>query len=153
LELEHFHAIDKRWEEIRKQGRALRDSIPAVQGELSQAMQAANESLAVKARRRLELETYFHERRRMSVWSTAEEIRAADVKIEKAQQAASEAADKALEDLRTQAAAEGKLATVEANLKLLQTELHRLQAELHGEPYFDPSLGLSKSPVFYRDKW
>lgn len=153
LELEHFHAIDKRWEEIRKQGRALLDSKPAVQVELAQAMQAANASLAAKGQRRLEVRTYYQERRRMSVWSTAEEIRAVDLKFERAQEAAREAEDKALEDQRTQAAAEGKLATVEANLKLLHTELHRLQAELHGEPYFDPSLGLSKSPVFYRDKW
>jgi hypothetical protein len=45
------------------------------------------------------------------------------------------------------------LVSARETLRLLKLEMKRLEAELRGENYFDPSLGLSTDPKWYRNKW
>ena len=151
MEAERFAAIDKRWEEIRKQGRKLLDSIPALQRELAACMNRVNASASAKSNRRADLEAYFNERKKLSRFATEAEIRAANLKVAQAKEAARAAADDALADQQALATAEAALATGRANLQTHQTELSRLESELRGEAYFDPTLGLSMTPGFYRD--
>jgi hypothetical protein len=153
IETEHFEAIDARWEQIRKDGRNLADSMPTLQGALYTAMQQCNASGEAKGQRKQDLETFYWQRKRISQWSTSEEIAAADLQFENARSAMQRATDAALEDQRSMAAAESKLATAQANLQNLKTELHRLATELRGDPYFDPALGLSRDPLSHREKW
>lgn len=153
MEQERFAAIDARWEEIRKQGRILLDSMPKLQKELAVCMNRVNASASAKSDRRADLETWFEERKHLSRFATEAEIRAANLKVAQAKDAARNAADDALTDQQELAAAEAALATCKANLQTHQTELSRLEAELTGQNYFDPETGLSSSPVYYRNRW
>jgi len=153
LEAEHFNSIDKRWEEIRKEGRKLVDSMPKLQGAVYKWAQECNKSGEAKGQRKQDLETYFWQRKRVSQWSTSEEIDAADKKLTDAKEAMAAATQLALDDQRSMAVAESALATAQNHLERLRTELHRLEAELRGQPYFDPELGLPRDPLAHRGKW
>ena len=151
LEEERFQAIDARWEEIRKQGRILQDGIPALQRELAAAMNHVNACEQEKGKCKTEVEEAFYSRKKISRFSTQKEISAADQKLESARNAMALATQDTLEAHQAMAVVEGKVATVKTNLATITKEMSRLECELDGKPYFDPTLGLSLTPGFYRD--
>jgi hypothetical protein len=153
LEEEHFKAFDDRWEMIRRQGRELVDSLPALEKELAEAQNYHRESQEKKSHRRTDLETYSEERKRISPWSTRLEIEAADKKLERAKAAMVAADEQEFERRKVLAVHEGKVATVRENLRLLKLELKRCEAELNGQPFFDPNYGLSTDPIAHRNEW
>jgi hypothetical protein len=153
LEEEHFRAIDDRWERIRQQGRSLADSLPALGAELAQAQHVHRESQEKRSHRKADLESFFEARKHLSTWASAKETEAADRKLLKAREAATQAADEEFEFRKSLAVVEGKMASAQENLRLLKVELKRLEAELNGQPFFDPTLGLSSDPLAYRNQW
>jgi hypothetical protein len=153
LEEEHFQAIDKKWEVIRKQGRELHDSIPQLEAEWGQALNYSNISQEKKQKTKQLAEQKFEQHKKLSTWATKTEIKLADHALLEAQLAAREAGEQAFTDKQTLAVAESALVSARENLRLFRNEMRRLEAELRGEPYFDPTLGLSKDPKQYRDKW
>jgi hypothetical protein len=153
-EQEHFNAIDARWQECRKRGRTLIDEIiPQLEGEKYKWQQEAQKSGEQKAQRGVDAQTFWWERQRISEWASEKEIAAADKRLENARAASAAATQLALDDQRSLAVAESALESAKATLATLKTELHRLATELRGEPYFDPELGLSRDPLFYKEKW
>jgi hypothetical protein len=153
MEDEHFEAIDKRWELVRQRGREIVDSIPELEQEWGAALNFSNLAQETKQQRRADLEQKWQEQKRICSWATKPEIAAADQKLWRAQNAARVAGEQAFERKRELAVAESKLVSARETLRLLKLEMKRLEAELRGENYFDPSLGLSKDPKWYRDKW
>ena len=151
MEAEHFAAIESRWETIRAAGRELADSLPDLESKVGAAQNFANQSQERKGHRKGDLEQVFEERRRISKWATAAEIKAADERLSRARNAMTAATDKALADQQILAAAESKLANAREGLRLHSLELKRLAAEIRGEPYFDPSTGLSTDPRTFQD--
>jgi len=149
-----FEAIDKRWESIRKQGRELLDTtIPKCGKQVYRWQQQCQKSGEQKAHRIADVTSLFLQRQKISQWSSASEIDAADKRLADAKAASAAAFELSLEDQRGLATAESALATAQNHLQKLKTELHRLEAELKGEAYFDPELGLSRSPLAHREKW
>lgn len=153
LEEERYITISTRWESIRQQGRELLDSLPALERQLGDARRYFNESQERKQQRKNDVETFHEQRKHMGRFATDAEVRAADRKVEQGKAAMQQATQKALDDHRAMAKAESKIASVKATLESFEVELQRLEVELRGESYFDPETGLSRSPVFYRDKW
>ena len=153
LESEHFAAFDKRWEEVRKRGREIYDSLPELEAEWGTALNFANLAGEEKQKRRVDLEQKWDEHKRICSWATKPEIAAAEQKLWRAQNAARVAGEEAFERKKELAAAESKLVSARENLRALRQEMTRLDAELRGEPYFDPSLGLSTDPMGHRNKW
>ena len=153
LEREHFAAIEARHEELRKQGRALLETLPAIQGELNQAMMSVNQSATLKGRAVSGVREAHEECRTISKWASRKEIIAATEKLSSAKERMNEASEAALADMRAMAAVESKLATAKANLEILETEMDRLEASASGKDFHDPTTGLSVDPVLYRDSW
>jgi hypothetical protein len=153
LEREHFEAIDQRWEVIRKQGREIMDGLPGLETELAEAQNYHRDSQEARSHRKTDLETYFEQRRHLSTWATQKEIAAADKKLENARAAMTRAEETEFERRKVLAVAEGKMASAVENLRLFKLELRRCEAELNGQPFFDPTLGLSTDPVAYRHEW
>jgi hypothetical protein len=153
LEDEHVEAIETRREVIRKAGRKIVDGFPALQQAQVEAQMFANNAESEKVAAKSRLETLYEARKRISKWATAAEVAAADKKLAKAREEMTRASEVALHKQQLLAECENKVKEAEANLELLGTERERLDAELGGEAYFHPALGLSTSPVFYRDSW
>jgi hypothetical protein len=153
IEDEHFAAIEARKERIRKAGREILDGLPALQRAQAEARMFGNNSEAAKVAAKTKLENAYEARKRISRWATAAEIAAADKTLAKARVEMNRATEMALQKQRDLVDCENQVKQAEANLEALGTEKERLDAELDGQPYFHPELGLSTSPVFYRDSW
>jgi hypothetical protein len=153
-EEENCEIIDKRWEQIRKEGRELIDVvIPKCGKKVHQWQQQAQKSGEAKAHRIADVTGLYLRRQKISQWSSAAEIDQADKRLADAKEASAVAFELALEDQRGLAVAESALATATNHLQKLKTEMHRLEAELRGTPYHDPETGLSRSPLSHREKW
>jgi valyl-tRNA synthetase len=153
LEAEHFKALDDRWENIRLKGRALLESLPALEAEFADRLQACNESGELKGQRKQDLQNHIEQRRKINDFASAKEIAAADQRVEKSREAMASATQRALKDMQAMAAVESKIATTREKLAIAKTELHRLQAEIEGKRYFDPETGLSIEPLIHRANW
>jgi hypothetical protein len=154
VEQEHFSAIDKRWEQIRKEGRELIDVvIPKCGKTVYSWQQQCQKSGEQKQHRIADVTSLYLQRQKISQWSSAAEIDAADRRLAEAKAASAAAAELAFEDQKGLAVVESALATATNHLQKLKTELHRLEAELRGEAYFSPEYGLSVDPLAHRSKW
>jgi hypothetical protein len=151
LEQEHFQSVSNRWEEIRVQGRALNDALPAFDKALGEARNFCNLSEEAKHQRHADLEQRVAERERISKWSTQREIEVADERVEKAKAAAASAREKALQRQEEFWVAKNKLLDAKNNLRLLGLKLQGLAAEMAGRAYHDPQTGLLVDPQALQD--
>jgi len=154
LEREFADGADDRWEKLRQQGRKILDeTLPSIQAELAGAMADVNTAEAKKAELKSKTQSLYFARQKMSRFSSTAELDRADERLLKARTELQAATDEALEAQRALAAAEGKMESARADLQNTKTQMQVVEALLKGQPFFDPTTGLSVDPQSYRDLW
>jgi len=154
LEREFADGGDERWEALRQQGRKILDeTLPSIQAELAGAMADVNGAEQKKAELKSKTQSLYFARQKMSRFASSAELDKADERLLKSRTELQAATDEALEAQRALAAAESKMENAKATLASIKTQMQVVEALLKGQPFFDPTTGLSVDPKSYRDLW
>jgi len=152
LNAERTDAIEARLEELRTRGRELRKRVNwDLPGDVLTAEQIVNVAEQQKVSAQSKLQSHIDRRRalRLDRYSSNEQLVAADEKVASAVRKLNAAKESRLQAEKKKNEATNALAIATSELRGIEISMDQHLAELKGQPYHDPSTGLSVDPLAY----
>jgi len=152
LAMQRVEAIEARLEQLRTRGREQRHRVNnELQGAVYTAMQIVNSAEQQKVMAQSKLDSRISRLRslKMDRYSTDKQLADADEKVKSAVRKLNEAREIRLAAEKRKAEADNALAIGQSGLVAIEISMDQCAAELAGQPYHDPSTGLSIDPLAY----